>query len=361
MAEPGRPAILVVDASAFFRRGVCETLAARGHACRAAADLAGAAADLADPAVGLWILDLESVGAAGIELLRAVRGERPETRAIALAGHGGHELVLEALRAGADDYLAKPLHEEELCLSVERALAASGADRELAALRAAPAAAEAGADADLDLARDLCEAVVGEGDPATLPARLLDRLAERIPAAGAALYLLEPGQGSFVREAVWEAGPLVDRPWIPPRRGIAGAVAATGGFVASAEPAADPRFDPEVDAPEGGAPGGLLCLPLRFRRNTVGLVRVHLARAEAPSLRTAEIAGAALSAALRSWLLYRSWRSSIDEVARIRRESAARPGPPAEAGRRALRSGSSLPGSAESPPRPPRTGTTETT
>jgi DNA-binding NarL/FixJ family response regulator len=360
MAEPDRPAILVVDASPFFRRGIADALAARGHACRAAADLAGAAADLADPAVGLWILDLPTVGDAGVDLLRAVRSERPATRALVLAGHAAEPRVLDALRAGAEAYLAKPLHEEELGLAVERALAGWRADTELAALREASVAGEpeTAAAADLDLARDLCEAVVGEGDPTTLPARLLARLAERLPAAGAALYLVEPGQGSFVREAVWEAGPVVDRPWLPPRRGLTGAAAATGVFVATADPAADPRFDPEVDAPapgasgEGdlpaeGAPGGLLCLPLRFRGNTVGLVRVHLARAEGPSLRTAEIAGAALSAALRTWLLYRSWRSSIDEVARIRRESAARPGSRVGPGRRPTRAVPSPPGSAD--------------
>lgn len=351
MAEPDRPEILVVDASAFFRGGVCRALAEMGHGCRGAADLADAAADLADPAVLLWILDLESVGEAGVDLLRAARSERLATRALVLAGHASHDLVLEALRAGADGYLAKPLHEEELRLSVERALAGARADLELARLRES-AVPEAGADRDLDLARDLCEAVVGEGDPATLPARLLACLAERLPAAGAALYLVEPGQGSFVREAVWEAGRVTDRPWLPPGRGLAGAVAATGVFVASADPSADPRFDPDVDRPAGvsgeeSASGGLLCLPLRFRRNTVGLVRVHLARAQAPSLRTAEIAGAVLSAALRSWLLYRSWRSSIDEVARIRRESALRPGSPAGAGRRAIRASSSPPPSAE--------------
>jgi len=346
MAEPDRPAILVVDGSAFFRHGVCDTLAARGHACRAAADLAGAAADLADPDVVLWIFDLETVGAAGLDLLRAVRSERTAARAIVLASHADHERVLEALRAGAEGHLTKPLHEEELGLAVERALAGWRAETERARLRQAARDAS-GAEADLDLARALCEAVVEEGDPATLPARLLARLAERLPAAGAALYLAEPGQGSFVREAVWEAGAVTDRPWLPPRRGLSGVVATTGVFVASAEPAADPRFDPGVDAPEQGAPGGLLCLPLRFRGNTVGLVRVHLAGAEMPSLRTAEVAGAALSAALRSWLLYRSWRSSIDEVARIRRESGARPGLPTGPGRRPRRAGPSPSGSAE--------------
>jgi len=343
VADTRRTEILVIDASEFSRTALCDTLAAEGFACRSAASLDAAAADLADPDVGLWIVDLESTGAAAIEVLRAVRAERPATRALVLAAQAGQGLALEALRAGAVDYLAKPLHEEELRLSVERAASGWQAEVELAELRGRIGAATPTADADLDLARSLCEAVVEAGDPATLSANLLAQIGERMSAVGAALYLSEPGQGSFVREAVWDAGALVDRPFLPAGRGLAGAAAATGVFIATAEPEADPRFDPEVDRPEQGAPGGLLCLPLRFRRNTVGLVRVHLAAGHAPSLRTAEIAGAALSAALRSVLLYRSWRSSIDEVARIRRESAARPG----SGRLVPRATPSPPGSAE--------------
>jgi len=331
MAEPARPGIQVVDASPFFRRTIVETLARAGWSCRAAPDLAAAGDELASAAV--MVLDLETAGAPGIDAIRRLRGERPAPRVLVLGGPACHARALAALRAGACGQLAKPLHEEELCLAVERAVDGWRADLAREAPQAADGAAAVGPDAvgpeaDADLALELCEAVVGEGDPAALPVTLLARLAERLGATGAALYLAEPGEGSFRREAVWEAGPVVDRAWLPAGRGLSGAAAATGVFVACAEPADDPRFDPAVDRPEEGAAGGLLCLPLRFRRNTVGLVRAHLPPGRAPSLRTAEIAGAALSAALRSVLLYRSWRSSIDEVARIRRESAARPGAP---------------------------------
>ena len=132
MADTPRPEILVIDASEFFRTALCDTLAAEGFACRSAASLDAAAADLADPDVGLWIVDLESTGAAAIEVLRAVRAERPATRALVLAAQAGRGLALEALRAGAVDYLAKPLHEEELRLSVERAAAGWQAEVELA-------------------------------------------------------------------------------------------------------------------------------------------------------------------------------------------------------------------------------------
>jgi DNA-binding response OmpR family regulator len=333
-APSGGPAVLVLDASAFFRDEIGRIVAAAGHRCRGVADLAAAGDELADPELGVWIVDLESAEPDAAAALTRVRAERPALRTIALVRRSDADGAVAARRAGACETLPKPLHEETLRLAVARAVAGFEADAELARLRAAGASAAAApdgtADADLDLARELCEAVVGEGDPVTLPARLLAILAARVPAAGASLYLLEPGGHAFVREAEWEGGALRDRPRLPAGRGLAGAAATTGVFVIAEAPETDPRFDPEVDRPAGdaAAPGGLVCLPLRFRRRTVGLVRVFPAAGVRPSLRTAEAAGAALSAALRSVLLYRSWRSSIDEVARIRRESAARPGAP---------------------------------
>jgi DNA-binding NarL/FixJ family response regulator len=330
----GGPRVVVVEASAFFREAVCRALAQAGHRARGESDLAGATAALADPELGLIVLDLSSTGAAGIEAFRAVRGRRPAVRAIVLASAAGEPLVLEALRAGASDYLAKPLHEEELLLSVERALAGFTAERELARLReqAAEPAAAAGAEGDLDLARELCEAVTADHDPARVMGSLLRILAGRLSACGAALYLRDPEGLAFVREAAWDGAAAEDRERLPAERGLSGACAATGAFVAVADPRGDPRFDPAVDLPEtfarelaaGAAPPALLFLPLRFRGRTVALARAFLVPGVAPSLRTAEIAGAALSAALRSVLLYRSWRSSIDELAHVRREELER-------------------------------------
>jgi len=328
------PGIVVVEASAFFREALCQALARAGHRASGAADLSQATAALADPALGLLVLDLSTTGAAGIEAFRAVRARRPAVRAIVLSAVAGEALVLEALRAGASDYLAKPLHEEELLLSVERALAAFAAEHELARLReqAASPGAAAEAEADLDLARELCEAVTADHDPERVLGSLLRILAGRLAASGAALYLRDPEGLAFVRELAWDGAQAEDRERLPAERGLSGACAATGGFVAVADPRGDPRFDPGVDLREadarelarGAAPPALLFLPLRFRGRTLALVRAFLAPGVRPALRTAEIAGAALSAALRSVLLYRSWRSSIDELAHVRREGLER-------------------------------------
>jgi DNA-binding response OmpR family regulator len=333
------PGIVLADASDFFRLALRDLLVADGHRCTAVAELTEAADALDDPDLAVVIFDLASGGDTALSIWSALHAERPTVRAIVLSTHADQDRVLEALRAGASDYLAKPLHEEELRLSLDRALAGHRADRELdrlCRLKGVAAGPRPGdeatgpdeTDADLDLAREICEAVSNEGDPERVLARLLDVLAERLGALAVALYLRDATTGAFERAAQWETGPGRDRSHLPDGRGLTGAAIATGGFVSTEDPAGDPRFDGAVDTlaewPPAHADGGLCIVPLRFRGSTVGLVRAFLPPGEAPSLRTAEIAGAALSAALRSVLLYRSWRASIDEVARIRRERVGR-------------------------------------
>jgi hypothetical protein len=94
----------------------------------------------------------------------------------------------------------------------------------------------------------------------------------------------------------------------------------TGGLVATGHPEADPRFDPEMDTPEGGAIRPLLCVPLRLRGKVFGVVRAFPREGAVASARSGEILSSALSAAIRNVLLYRSLLESIDEVAKVRQE-----------------------------------------
>jgi DNA-binding response OmpR family regulator len=134
MSEPG-PIVLVVDDERFFREAICDALRGAGFSCRAEEGAGPALAAAADPAVGVMVLDLGLPEAAGIPLLRRLREERPDLRVVVVATHADQEDVLEALRLDASDYLAKPLHDEELVLAVRRALAAFAREARLASLR----------------------------------------------------------------------------------------------------------------------------------------------------------------------------------------------------------------------------------
>jgi GAF domain-containing protein len=184
----------------------------------------------------------------------------------------------------------------------------------------APAGTAGEVGPEAELARAICEAVTAEVEPARILDAALRPVAETLRAAPVSLYLMDAGRGDLVREAECDRGTRGDRSVLPTGLGLTGTVLESGRLVASDDPAADPRFDGVIDTPEDGAPGPLLCGPLRFRGKTLGVFRAFPERPEDASPGVGEVLAAALSAAVRNVLLYRSLVDSIDEVARARRE-----------------------------------------
>ncbi len=481
--------VLVVDDDRFFREGIRDALGAAGIACDEAETGAAALKAAEDPRLGVVVLDVTLPDVGALEVLEAIRELRPHVRVIALSTHAEQETVIDALRAGACDYLAKPLHDEELVLSVRRALSGyatetgwqglrdrlgilevrlrelEGKDgteaartavqiaadvlgatkssillldedgRELRACAAigdvppeamvpvapeegvagvvfagrealvvgdvgadarfdgrvsrdrydtrsfaaapieasdrvigvlcatdredggafdedalallklvarhvgprlveAPPAAEAegaaDADGDARLASEICEAMVTEIEPERLLEAALQPIARTLPASPVSIYLMDPETGDLALEGQSLAAGPRDRRSLPRDQGLTGVVLQTGCIVAAERPAADPRFVAEVDTPEDGSAGPLLCLPLRLRGKVLGVARAFPQDGAGASARTGEVVAAALSAAIRNVLLYRSLLESIDDLAEARRQqqaAAQQPGP----------------------------------
>ena len=115
--------ILVVEPDKTQRNFFAETLEGAGFDVRTAPD--GDVALQATRAEGfdLLLTDLVIPGRSGLDLLRDLRTEQPETEVIVLTAHGSVELAVEAMRAGAFDFIKKPLSSpDELLLVVDRAL-----------------------------------------------------------------------------------------------------------------------------------------------------------------------------------------------------------------------------------------------
>jgi DNA-binding response OmpR family regulator/putative methionine-R-sulfoxide reductase with GAF domain len=114
--------VLIVDDEIFFLEAIDEILTGGGYQT-VRADTGESALELAaDPAIGVVVLDVRLPDMEGIQVLARIREMRPELSIIMLSASTDQEVVLEALRLGASDYLAKPLHDEELVLAVGRAL-----------------------------------------------------------------------------------------------------------------------------------------------------------------------------------------------------------------------------------------------
>ena len=117
-----RGQVLIVDDEVFFLEAIDEILTGAGFETVKAEDGTSALAAVTDPTIGAVVLDVRLPDMDGIQVLACIRERRPELPIIMLSASTDQEIVLEALRLGAGDYLAKPLHEEELALAVGRAL-----------------------------------------------------------------------------------------------------------------------------------------------------------------------------------------------------------------------------------------------
>ena len=102
-----------------------------------------------------------------------------------------------------------------------------------------------------------------------------------------------------------------DRKTLPGKRGLTGTAFQGGNLIATASPELDARYDPDVDTPEDGLPGPLLCVPIRLRGKVVGLCRVFLPGDGDASSRTGEALAAGLSAAVRNVLYDGIWFQTI--------------------------------------------------
>ena len=118
------PTVLLVDNDPSVRGVLTKALARFGHDTRTASNAAEALQALATSHVDLVICDWSTPGELdGHELLRVLREEDRDVPVIVLTAFGTIEHAVSAMRAGATHYLAKPLQNEQLQLTVEQALA----------------------------------------------------------------------------------------------------------------------------------------------------------------------------------------------------------------------------------------------
>ncbi len=72
--------------------------------------------------VDLVVTDLRMPDMDGISLLKQLRARKPDLPVIVLTAHGSIDRAVEAVKAGASDFLSKPFEKEELWLAIENAL-----------------------------------------------------------------------------------------------------------------------------------------------------------------------------------------------------------------------------------------------
>jgi two-component system NtrC family response regulator len=114
--------ILVVDDDESLRWVTQAQLQQSGYDVAAAADATSTLEQIRNSPPDLVITDLKMPGMSGLDLLKAIRTEYPEIIVIMVTAFGTVENAVEAMKAGAYDYITKPVNMDELRLIVNRGL-----------------------------------------------------------------------------------------------------------------------------------------------------------------------------------------------------------------------------------------------
>jgi two-component system NtrC family response regulator len=114
--------ILVVDDDESLRRVTQVQLEEEGYLVATAQNAAEALHLLAKRPQDLVVTDLSMPGMSGVDLLRVIRSEYPETIVVLVTAFGTVENAVQAMKLGAYDYITKPVNPDNLRLTVDRAL-----------------------------------------------------------------------------------------------------------------------------------------------------------------------------------------------------------------------------------------------
>ena len=127
--------LLVVDDDESLRWVTKVQMEQSGYTVDAAADGPQALALLQQNGADLVITDLMMPGMSGLDLLKEIRREYPDLAVIVVTAFGTVETAVEAMKAGAYDYITKPVNIDELKLIVSRALEHLNLKEEVRTLR----------------------------------------------------------------------------------------------------------------------------------------------------------------------------------------------------------------------------------
>ena len=122
MARNSSGSLLVVDDDRHIQNAMADYLRSLGHRTETASTCLEALERMEEFPFEVVICDVNLPDKDGFHLLQWAREHAPETAVILLTGFGTIESAVEAIRMGAFDYLTKPVIDEELRFSIERAI-----------------------------------------------------------------------------------------------------------------------------------------------------------------------------------------------------------------------------------------------
>jgi DNA-binding NtrC family response regulator len=192
-----RSTILVIDDEPNILTTVRRSLELEGYLVEVAGNGATGLAKLVEHDIDMILLDVMMPGETGLEVLPKLRAAKPDTIVVMMSGNATIETAVNATKAGAHDFIEKPLSGDKLLLTVQNALSFARLRDENTRLRGR-------AQADF--------AMIGKG--AAMKA-IFDKVKKTAPSTGRVLITGENGTGKeLVARAIHEHSKRKDGPFV---------------------------------------------------------------------------------------------------------------------------------------------------
>jgi two-component system chemotaxis response regulator CheY len=114
--------ILVVDDAAFMRMMIRDILAKEGYVIHEAVNGRDAVEKYAELSPDLVTMDITMPELDGISALKAIRESDSDARVLIVSAMGQQKMIVEALEAGALDFLVKPFQPTKVLETVKKCL-----------------------------------------------------------------------------------------------------------------------------------------------------------------------------------------------------------------------------------------------
>jgi DNA-binding NtrC family response regulator len=137
--------VLIADDEALIRQSLRALLADEGFEVAQAASGAEAWSRFQEARPDVVLLDLVLGDADGLDLLRRMKQEAPDTKVILISAHGSIESAVAAMKLGGYDFIKKPFELEEIVAAVRNAVRTSRLEQRVAYLAAQDRRRSAGA------------------------------------------------------------------------------------------------------------------------------------------------------------------------------------------------------------------------
>jgi DNA-binding NtrC family response regulator len=201
----GEPRILIIDDEDAIRESLDTLLTLEGFSVNMAVDGRSGMELLARNEYDLLLLDLALPGQSGIDLLPRIIEMQPNLPIIMITAYGTVGNVVDAIRAGAENFVQKPWDNEKLLADIRAAVARHRAEEEVVQLKRTLKQ------------RYNFENIVGKSEPML---RLFDLVAQVAPSRSTVLIQGESGTGKeLIAKAIHANSPRREQPFVPVNTG----------------------------------------------------------------------------------------------------------------------------------------------